>query len=53
LREGKGRDVSHIRKATNKRDTKNSRNTMKRKDVNNSRIPATAEMQATAVNSKP
>jgi hypothetical protein len=42
------RDASHILDFNNKRDTKNSINTTKKKDVNNSRIQATAETPTTA-----
>jgi hypothetical protein len=41
------RDVGHIRYFINRRNTKISRNTRKRNDANNSRIPKTAEMPTT------
>jgi hypothetical protein len=44
----KGKDARHSRDADNRRDTNNSGNTRSRRDVYNSRIPATAHKPVAA-----
>ncbi len=42
------RNASHSKEANNRMDADNSGKIMKRRDVNNSRTPATEEMPTTA-----